>query len=195
VQEKKSMEENFSVENMNKYIPKKTIKCPLCNNNIESDSQICEYCGGIIAYDDKTHRFYVSAIICSKCGLENERGVSRCRACKNIFSAVCPRCNSETQLEGRYCKRCGLHIDQFYIEEEARRQLRKTEIVRSNKIGFYFVGVLYLLCALFFLILAADSGRAGISIKTAAFTLGVIIFFILIIIIGKELFKMDGGKR
>lgn len=180
---------------MNKHIPKKTIKCPLCNNNIESDSQICEYCGGIIAYDDETHRFYVSAIICSKCGLENEIGISCCRACKNIFSVVCPRCNSETQLEGRYCKRCGLQIDQFYIEEKAKRQLRKTEIVRSNKIAFYFGGMFYLLCVLFFLILAVDSARAGISIRTAAFTLGVIIFFIMIIVIGKELFKMDRGKR
>ena len=168
--------------------------CPLCNNSIDRDSRMCQYCGAVVAYDEESLRFYVSARICSKCGYENEQGASHCHNCGSVFTVVCPKCRSETQFQQRYCKRCGLRIDKFYLEETKREQLYATKVRRSRRMGLYFGGILVLLFALFFLLLAVDSGSADI-IRTAAFTLGALMLFALLTAIGRSLFELKRSER
>ncbi len=179
---------------MNNPHSQRILKCPLCNNHIEENSGMCEYCGAVISYEDEKKRLYVTSKICSKCGSENEPDASRCGNCSSVFTAICPRCKGESPLVDRYCKQCGLRIDQFHIEEKGKQQQQVRKAVRYQKIGRYCAGVPILLVALFCLDQGLDSG-SGDLLKTCAAVFFALVFLALCAVIVKPAFDLRRGKK
>src|SRR4030067_1622024 len=93
-------------------------KCPTCKGLVNYDSSICEYFGNLISYDDETEQYYVSGRVCFKCGFSNKVGSPYCAECGNKFIMICPKCRAEIEVPRARCQKCGLSIDQFYLEKE-----------------------------------------------------------------------------
>lgn len=169
------------------------LRCSACNNFILYNSEMCEYCGSVIFYDDEKQQYYISGRICFKCGFENNIESSHCLHCKSKFSIVCPKCKYEVDITETNCKRCGLCLDKFYIVNKENERLGLMETDRSERIGLYIGGFISLIAALFFTYLSLSVGI--MDIKRTAFIMGAAIFYVLFIAVVRSMKKGHEKKN
>lgn len=160
------------------------LRCSICKNIVPYNSGICEYCGGIISYDENSE-CYISSRQCFKCGYDNKADSQYCENCRSKFTFVCPKCKNE--VEEAYCKRCGFRIDEFYIENEVDKRLTLVKTGKSRKIGLYLSGLIFLSLTLFLTILGIGSQYR--DIRRIGFVIGAAIFFALFLSVLISLIK------
>lgn len=164
------------------------VRCGICGNFIPYDAEMCEYCGSIITYDDEKSQYFIDKRICFKCGFENKKNSLFCESCRNKFAVTCPKCKVEVEIEESYCKRCGLRIDEFYIQNEMNKRLMQIKTERSKKIGLFVTGAMFLSLTVFLVYLSLEKHYGGMS--TIAFRIAAIIFFSLFIVTLKNLIEL-----
>ena len=184
------------------------MKCPGCQNEIDSGLFYCIYCGRDLNYRPAMKQADLplgAIVICPKCGTRNVRTESNCTKCDfDLTSAKqamaqgrpteslkyvsrCLNCGAENHPEAKYCGRCGWSMELEPVPgpgiDKAKVLERVSEWVRilSYLVSFFIPIIGWVIAAIFYTS-ASEPDSEYRKLGETCFLLSVIGFIVMLIV-------------